>query len=1428
MKKILLFLCLILFTTALFAQGELESILHSKDSYEAIVNKANLYFKGKTDIGQLNKNGGEDKDGEYVKFMRWQSYWRRSLTPDGRLGEPAAFWKSKSTELVPFGQSSPYVSVPWTNLSYPNYITGQIGLGRTTSIGFHPTNPNIFYVGAAIGGIWRTTNGGNSYTPLGDDLPFMGVSSIIVNKSNPQNIYIAVSDHVWYGPAGIGVYKSINNGATWQPTALAFEQSEDIRIYWMEADPNNPNKMFVATSNGLYLTNNAFLTVTKINNINTFDVKINPGNSSIVYQGGNNGEFLRSTNAGSSFSPVIDFGNGSVYAAITPLNTSKVYARHGNRLYKSVDNGFSFPSSVTLPESNSVVTFSPTNQNILLTGNFETQRSDNDGASFTATSQWLGESGLPLIHVDQRNIFYNPLQPDFVYYCNDGGVYRYVISSNQFVNLCNGLLITQFYDIAVAQSDAVVTGGGSQDNGNVFRSANGTWDDYAPTGDGMNQEIDPTDANTRYWAYQNGALRRWVNGVNTVISPPGKDGNGAWETPYRLDPTNPGRLIAGYNRVYESLNKGASWTDISGTATFGGNLDEVAISKSNPARIYVARDNQLYVKSTAGNTWTTRNLPGSIGDIEVDPVNTDQIYITVLGYINGSKVFKSTNAGASWINISGSLPNIVTSAVEVYENIPGALFIGTDAGVFYRDDIQTDWQLYGKLPHTRVTDIEIQYAAKLIRVGTHGRGILEAPLVITPCNYGDPDADNDGLCDANDACPNFDNCLNGTPCDDGDPNTTGETYQDCECKGGVSNIVNCAAAGLPGTGGDWIKRVNLNTLDNSSGFSAYTNFKSLSTTLGAGSSYTLKVDLFQSFPLDKVYAWIDFDRDGLFESSELISMSAFDANNQSVGTVNVPAGVGIGATTMRVRSIYADPNTPQPCGNYFGEVEDYTIYFSNCDASGALTTGSDWISRVKLNTIDNPSIQTYYSDYKNLSTNLARGESYPLEVTMNYAFAINDVYAWIDFNQNGIFEVAEQVTMSKPDVSFNSISTGVVSVPANALPGKTIMRIRSQYDDPNAPAPCGSAYPGEVEDYTVNITYCAAKGTPGTGGDYINRVTLNTINNFSGQTGYSNFKNISTNLVRGASYPVQVQAQYAFDIDSVFVWIDYNKNGEFESSEQTIMSKLQPLIFNGKSEGIVQVPISAIQGETVMRVRIKYGSPNNADPCGDYFGEVEDYTVNLTYCGALGASGTTVDWISNVSLNQLDNNSTQSEYSNFTNLSATVYKSNTYQLKLSINYAFPLDTVYAWIDFDRNNSYTANERIMMSNLVANTSNSISTGEIYLPAGVAPGETTIRVRVIYANPNPPDPCNAYFGEVEDYKVVIADNQGGGPCFPDVVLGKELISLATGTYKAGNTLISTSKIINNKVVKMAAGKSILWTPGFVAASGTVVTAEIKPCN
>ncbi|MEM6772228.1 MAG: hypothetical protein AAF597_16760, partial [Bacteroidota bacterium] len=442
---------------------------------------------------------------------RWQHFWRDRLNPDGTLGDisrpaKAAARRGRNRSV------NPYAAVPWTEVNYTNYITGQIGLGRTTSLGFHPTDANTFYVGAAIGGIWKTTDGGQSYVPLGDDLPFLAVSAIVVDHDDPDNLYIAVSDHVWYGPAGIGVYKSTDGGATWNPTALSFSFGQNIRIYAMVANPTNAQEMYVATATGLFKTTDGFSTVDQVISGDTRDVRLRPNHPTTVYAGMRNGRLLKSTNGGGSFSQAADFGGNSVFLAVSPSNDQLLYARHGNTLYQSLNGGNSFPTTRPMEENGEVFVLAPGSTSTILSGNFEIYRSNDGGATVNVISDWLGRNNLPLIHVDQRNIFVNPLENDAVYFCNDGGVYRYRVSTGTFDNLCEGLAITQYYDIAVSQTNAEVIGGGSQDNGNVFREPDGSWRQYASTGDGMNQAIDPTNSGIRYWAYQNGGIRRWQNG----------------------------------------------------------------------------------------------------------------------------------------------------------------------------------------------------------------------------------------------------------------------------------------------------------------------------------------------------------------------------------------------------------------------------------------------------------------------------------------------------------------------------------------------------------------------------------------------------------------------------------------------------------------------------------------------------------------------------------------------------------------------------------------------------------------------------------------------------------------------------------------------------------------------------------------------------
>ncbi len=736
----------------------LREILTPDKPFSVLVENADSYFEkkhpGRT---PFELTIGEYRDSEYVKYCRWKSYWKDRLQPNGYLGDVGNYklraMKEKSKNPQSNRSSSDISSVQWDNISHENYIIGQIGMGRTTSIDFHPTDPATFYVGAAKGGVWKTQDGGSTYTQIGDNLPLLAVSDIEIDDDNPSTLYVAVSDHVWYGSAAMGIYVSYDDGGSWVPTSLSFALTDNIRIYSLEADPNDSQTMFAATDQGIYKTEDGWNSSTLVSFAPTHDIRYAANSSNIIFAGGTDGTFYRSTNNGDSFNFISDFGNGFVRISVSDLNTDKVVATNGNRLYVSTNGGSSFGNSSNLPESSMVVAMSPQDEDVIITGNFEVFRSDNSGTSFNKIAAWLPSFSLYEIHVDQRNIHINPLDDTKVYLANDGGIYSYDVTNGNFENLSDGLIITQYYDIGVAQTNSNVVSGGSQDNGSLYRNASGVWVEHATTGDGMVTEVDPTNHNIIYWEYQFGQILRSTNGVSTVVSPPAQGGNGAWETPYKLDPNNPNRIVAGYDRVYESLDQGNTWTEISPPAlAFGANLEEIAISQTNGNRIYTSFGSTLYVKDVNSNNWTTRSTPAinGITDLEVDFCSMDKVYITSGSFGDGQKVFVSEDAGITWQNITGSLPNVLVDAIEPYYGTNGGIFIGSSVGVYYRDDNSSDWVEVGSLPHTCVTDLEINYTDKVLFAGTHGRGIFTADISCIELDLAD--IDMDGIYDCIDPC----------------------------------------------------------------------------------------------------------------------------------------------------------------------------------------------------------------------------------------------------------------------------------------------------------------------------------------------------------------------------------------------------------------------------------------------------------------------------------------------------------------------------------------------------------------------------------------------------------------------------------------------------------------------------------------------------
>lgn len=772
MKKSLLlaFTLVLALSTIVNAQSWQNAIGPTENNFHAIKAKADAYFEQKKLTNPVNyreipnASGERNFDKEYHKYQRWVWFWEGRVMPDGSF--PNLKEQYKEYKRFQNSSASKNLGPQWENITQTTSISGYDGMGRTTCMAFHPTNADIFYVGAPNGGIWKTWDGGDNYIALGNDLPHSAIGNIVVDHQDPNTIYLGMGDNTGWWEYSLGVMKSTDGGDNWDFTDLTWTFNNGIALSKLVMDPTDNDVLLAGASNGIWRTEDGGASWSNVQSGYFSDILYHPTNPSIVYAASydywGTSEIYKSTDGGLNFAQTSNFGisQSDLWIAVTEADPDRllVLFKGNDELYTSTDAGQNFSFTGTAPAHDGLI-ISQTNASKVWCGQLDVHRSNNGGASWTQISKWYDDgSSLSVVHADTRNVAWNPLTPNDIWFCNDGGIYKMNQNSYQFTDKSNGLVIMQFYDLAVAQSDPDFVIGGTQDNGGRQRISGTNWTN-SNGGDAMVQAIDPTDADVFYTTYVNGSLYRttdrWNNDTYTSISDniPGQP-SGKWVTPYVIDPNSNTTLVAGYDEIYRSTNRGNSWTQLSTNLSGGDNFTALEVAPSNSNVIVAVEGNRVFVTNDLGSTWETQYPPLSGGieitDITFDPTNEDRFWITANGYVSSKKIYFTEDGGQSWTNYTTGLPNVPVGTI-LYEAGSGndALYCGTDIGVFYRNANMNEWIWWSVgMPNTVVTDIDIQYSAGIIRVSTYGRGIFERSL----CD-DNLDTDNDGVTDCQDLCP---------------------------------------------------------------------------------------------------------------------------------------------------------------------------------------------------------------------------------------------------------------------------------------------------------------------------------------------------------------------------------------------------------------------------------------------------------------------------------------------------------------------------------------------------------------------------------------------------------------------------------------------------------------------------------------------------
>jgi photosystem II stability/assembly factor-like uncharacterized protein len=676
--------------------------------------------------------------------------------------------------------------------------------GRVRALAIHPTDGDTVYLGAAQGGVWKTTNGGASWTPLTDNQPALAIGALAIDPANPDVVYAGTGEPTlgldnYYGA---GILKTTNGGQTW--SLLGGNVFGGIAVSEIVIDPQNSNLVYAASAvsgvagpasppRGIFRSQNggqsweAVLTCPDCNGAT--DLVINPATPSTLYAAFYGYGVFRSVDGGDNWTLLAgglpnpqQIQVGRVRMALSAANPQTVYAsfhlmvpnQYDGAIVFRTDNGGANWTQVSTGNYNfcgsqcwysHVIATHPQNANTLFLGGMADYvgesladfrilrvvvRTNDGGANWSDLSP--NSSPDRSLHPDMHAIAVDRNNPQVVWVGNDGGVWKSTNGGQTWQNRNTNLATLQFTGFAVDQNNENIVQGGMQDNNKAFTTNGGSTPAWtaADRGDGGFALIDPFNSNIWYGTRFGKTFQRneqgpaftgdWdfkVNGVN-------QQDPALFYIPIAANPQVQGAFYLGTNRVYRTLDRGDAWTPISPDLSKGqGYVSAITVAPSDGNVIYAGTsDGNIQVTRNGGGNWsnlTKAPLPNRfVSRLAVDRTNADLVYAVFNGFATHTPgqpghVFKSSNGGQSWQDISGNLPDVPTLSIILDPNHANTVYIGTDTGVFQTTSGGASWIPFNNgLPSVAVVELALNGAGDKLFAATHGRSIWRVDLSDSP------------------------------------------------------------------------------------------------------------------------------------------------------------------------------------------------------------------------------------------------------------------------------------------------------------------------------------------------------------------------------------------------------------------------------------------------------------------------------------------------------------------------------------------------------------------------------------------------------------------------------------------------------------------------------------------------------------------------